>query len=282
MERTLMRLIEGGIDSLRGVPGAMLAAIVGEEPYELTGTVTGLDGDTLTDESQAWAFNVYGRQITNGTPRPSCALIFQDGAAAGEVFEIVAVDGQQLQAGEDLAAAGVAVGDRYQIVRPEDMAAQEWVEKRALRVTIEYPVEAEQVPCYVVRPGPSNKLPVDAIGRVHAEESAADGVRRIERHPWHRQYQIEVVSVSEDELLWMSAIVERVLEEASFFFERIFEPGFDIQGSQIMRTEDVQPTGAFNRTYTISGNKLRFLTRRPPWTTGPQPQAAPHPIHVRL
>lgn len=277
-----MRLLEGGIDSLRGAPGAMLAAIVGEEPYELTGAVTGLDGAVLTDEGQAWAFDVYGRQASNGTPRPACALTFLDGAAAGEIFEVVAVSGQQLQAGEDLAAAGVAVGDRYQIVRPEDMAAQEWVEKRALRVTIEYPADAEQLPCYVVRPGPSNKLPVDAIGRVHAEEDDAEGVRRVERHPWHRQYQIEVVSVSEDELLWMSAVVERVLEEASFFFERAFEPGFDIQSSPIMRTEDVSPTGAFNRTYTISGTKLRFLTRRPAWTNGPQPQAAPHPIHVRL
>jgi hypothetical protein len=48
-----------------------------------------------------------------------------------------------------------------------------------------------------------------------------------------------------------------------------------------MRTEDVQPTGAFNRTYTISGVKLRFLTRRPAWTNGPPPLAAPRPIRVR-
>ena len=277
-----MRLIEGGLDSLRAAQGAMLAAIVGEQPYELTGTVTGVDGAVLTDEDQAWAFDVYGRQATNGSPRPSCALTFQTGAAASEIFEIVAVDGQQLQAGDDLVAAGVTVGDRYQIVRPEDMAAQEWIEKRALRVTIEYPVDSEQLPCYVVRPGPSNKLPVDALGRVHVEEADDSGVLRVERHPWHRQYQIEIVSVSEDELLWMSAALERILEESSFFFERTFEPGFDIQGSPIMRTEDVQPTGAFNRTYTISGNKLRFLTRRPAWTNGPQPQAAPHPVHVRL
>jgi hypothetical protein len=285
MERTLMRLLEAGLDELRGTPGALRAAIIGEVPYELTGTVTGIVGPVLTDEEQHWAYDVYGSSTYSGQPRDACRVLMLTGAAAGQSAAILTTIESELRAAVDLEQLSVLPGDRYQILRPEDEKADAWLQEKAVRVSIDYPLEANLLPNLVVRPGPANKLPHGAIGRLHVETSSGedgDEVARVERHPWHRQYQIEVVTVAEDEILWLSGAVEHILEQAADFLERLFEPGYDIQATTIMRTEDVQPTGAFNRTYTISGAKVRFLTRRPQWTNETPVRANPHPVPVQI
>lgn len=251
MQYLLRRLIERQIVARRADADFIRRAIT--DAYDITGRVRAVQGDTITDPEQHFAANVYGRFTGDGAATPGEQLVMLDGAAEGQAWELLSTIGNELQVAEDadLVAAGVAVGDHYEIRRAQEDRAIDWFSKAALRVIIGYPSDPASAPCYSVNfeATTEQSRPVGNVGRRLPRAEAAEPTNEL-RSRWGERYTVQCVAITPDAVDWMARVLLYVYRTGIRLFDRHFEGDTRAEFGALRRIDEF---GCFVREFSVHG-----------------------------
>lgn len=269
MENTLLRLMQIGIVERRGNAVWIREALVGGHRWDLAGTVSEVDGDTLVDVEQAWPANLYGRSTADGRSRPGCRVRMLDGDAAGEVWPIETSIGTKLrvQGDVDLAAEGVGAGAAYAIERTEDDGAVTWFAQNAIRAILGYPADHQLLPCLSVLEGPSSQGS-SPIGRLRTRNAPPAGpVSDSLTFEWRGTWTVSACAVQPEAAIWLARAVEHLYRQSIRLFDRIASngpPQLQATGLQMVEIQKA-PTPVHAVELTLSFTRETFADVEVDW-----------------
>lgn len=272
MEFTLRRLLEVDIIARRG-DAAWIRSALRQDRHDLTGRIEAVEpGGVMVDSEQRWAANVFGRFTLDGNHRPGSRLVMITGGAAGSDWELLSAVGSRMTVvGDtgnpiDLAAAGVAPGDAYEIRVDQHERAVSWFSKTAIRVILGYAQDPSVFPCYTLSLASSSEQgrPVGNYARTVGAGAGGGPVFTQEVGLWQVSFQIEAWALTPDECVWMYRVLEYAYRGWIRYLERIFQERLNAQGSDV-RVEQGVPHGIFVRSFTIGGIIEKTRDREVAW-----------------
>ena len=262
MEFMVRRLIEASIIANRADADWIRHALTLERE-DLKGSVTGLDPTPgrLFDDLQRWPFNMYGRFTSDGNSRPGERLVMLDGAAAGSDWEIVSAVGKTIDVVDgngdpvDLALAGVAEDDCYEIRVGQYEKAVEWFARTALRVIIGWPQDPQTFPCFAITLAGSSEVerPIGDRARTNSGKAAAGPVVHEIHTKWREGINITMFALTPEQAVWMYRVMEYAYRSSVRFLDSVFFEGLLAQGAELTERMDIAAKQVFVRTFTISG-----------------------------
>lgn len=279
MKSAILRTLQLGLEAVRGDTALLRVALTNGYSHNLRGTVTSVDGDTLTDKSKSWSLNLHGRRTHSGTTVPvGDTLVILSGPAAGS-YEILEVAGSTIRAGGDLEAAGLVAGITYEIQRVEDTELVAFFQKVHVRISSEFPHGELENPCIIVHADAlsGEQYPATRMQAAPTRNAAGVLIQNTESR-FTGSYVITVINRTLAELEAMRDLVLFILQTHAPMLDRQFVAGVQMQvGGPSMAPE----SSGWHAQITISGTLTHVIQRvEPEVQVRPRADIAPQRVQV--